>query len=365
MTVTSVHDDPAGAVPTRMRAAVLHAPGDIRVEEVAVPAPGPDEVLLRVAACGVCGSDIPRMLRNGGYVMPIICGHEFSGHVAALGPDVTGVEIGDLVSVPPLIPCRVCDHCVRGDFGLCESYGYFGSRSDGAYAGFVVVGVGNLLAMPEGLDPRAAAMLDPAAIALHALWKTGLRTGHRVLVVGAGPIGLFAIQWARLAGAAEVVSVDLSEEKAAMAREAGATAAVQTPEKARALMGAGFDVVLESAGAAVTADLAASLVGPKGHAVFVGIPHAPVELAKETWNRFMRLEITLHGAWNSFSAPFPGEEWRTAAAKMASGDLRWEFMITHELPLSALPEMMRTLGDRSTFSSKVLFVPALDQTDAS
>ena len=345
-------------VPGTMRAAVLHAPGDIRVEQVPVAAPGAGEVLLRVAACGVCGSDVPRMLRNGGYVMPIVCGHEFSGHVAELGPGVEGVELGALVSVPPLIPCRVCAHCVRGDFGLCESYDYFGSRSDGAYAEYVVVPVGNLLPVPDGLDPRAAAMLDPAAIALHALWKTGLRTGHRVLVVGAGPIGLFAIQWARHAGAAQVVSVDLSEEKAAMAREAGADAAVQSPEAARELAGPGFDVVLESAGNAAAADMAAALVGPKGHAVFVGIPHAPVELAKDTWNRFMRLEVTLHGAWNSFSAPFPGDEWRTAAAKMASGDLRWEFMITHELQLAALPQMMQTLGDRSEFTSKVLFVPA-------
>ena len=100
--------------------------------------------------------------------------------------------------------------------------------------------------------------------------------------------------------------MDLSEEKAAMAREAGATAAVQTRGGGEARWpGAGFDVVLESAGVAVAADMAASLVGPKGHAVFVGIPHAPVELAKETWNRFMRLEVTLHGAWNSFSAPSP------------------------------------------------------------
>ena len=340
-----------------MTAAVMHAPGDIRVEEVPVASPGPDEVLLKVAACGVCGSDIPRMLRNGGYVMPIICGHEFSGHVAELGPGVTGLAVGDLVSVPPLIPCRHCDFCARGDFGLCENYDYFGSRNDGAYAQYVVAPVQNLLPMPAGIDPRAAAMLDPAAIALHALWKTGLRTGHRVLVVGAGPIGLFAVQWARLAGASEVVTIDLSEEKAAMAREAGATAAVRTHEEASALAGRGFDIVLESAGVAVTANLAASLVGPQGHAVFVGIPHAPVELSKETWNRFLRLEITLHGAWNSFSAPFPGDEWRTAAAKLASGELRWEFMITHELPLAALPGMMKTLGDRSEFSAKVIFVP--------
>jgi L-iditol 2-dehydrogenase len=344
-------------VPPTMTAAVMHAPGDLRVEEVPVASPGPGEVLLEVAACGVCGSDIPRMLRNGGYVMPIICGHEFSGFVAQLGEGVTGFEVGDLVSVPPLIPCYRCDFCLKGEFGLCEDYDYFGSRNDGAYAQFVVSPVGNLLKMPAGIDPRAAAMLDPAAIALHALWKTGLRTGQRVLVVGAGPIGLFAVQWAKLAGASQIVTIDLSEEKSAMAIEAGATQAVQTHAEAKALAGRGFDVVLESAGVAVTADLAANLTGPQGHAVFVGIPHAPVELSKETWNQFLRLEVTLHGSWNSFSAPFPGEEWRTAAEKLANGQLRWQFMITHELPLADLPAMMTKLGERSEFSSKVIFLP--------
>jgi L-iditol 2-dehydrogenase len=132
---------------------------------------------------------------------------------------------------------------------------------------------------------------------------------------------------------------------------------VQTHAEAKALAGRGFDVVLESAGVAVTADLAANLTGPQGHAVFVGIPHAPVELSKETWNQFLRLEVTLHGSWNSFSAPFPGEEWRTAADKLANGQLRWDFMITHELPLAELPAMMTKLGERSEFSSKVIFLP--------
>jgi L-iditol 2-dehydrogenase len=346
--------------PESMTAAVMYAPGDIRVESAPVPSPGPGQVRLKVAACGVCGSDIPRMLRNGGYVMPIICGHEFSGWVEELGEDVAGFAIGDLVSVPPLIPCYRCDFCVQGEFGLCENYDYFGSRSNGAYAQYVVSPVGNLLKMPVGIDPRAAAMLDPAAIALHALWKTGLRTGHRVLVVGAGPIGLFAVQWAKLAGARDIVTIDLSEEKSAMALAAGATQAVQSHGEAKALAGRGFDIVLESAGVAVTADMAANLTGPQGHAVFVGIPHAPVTLSKETFNQFMRIEATLHGSWNSFSAPFPGDEWRTAADKLANGQLQWEFMITHELPLSELPAMMVKLGQRVEHSSKVIFVPNAD-----
>ena len=142
-----------------------------------------------------------------------------------------------------------------------------------------------------------------------------------------------------------------------MALEAGATAAVRTPEEASALAGRGFDIVLESAGVPVTADLAASLVGPRGHAVFVGIPHAPVELAKETWNRFMRLEVTLHGAWNSFGAPFPGKQWTVALEALASGTLKWEFMITHDLKLEALPGMFESFKARNDFFSKVMFRP--------
>lgn len=343
--------------PETMTAAVMYAPGDIRVESVPVPQPGPGQVLLKVAACGVCGSDIPRMNHNGGYVMPIICGHEFSAWIEQLGEGVTDLAVGDLVTVPPLIPCWHCDQCARGQFSLCEAYDYFGSRSNGAYAQYVISPANNVLAMPEGIHPLAAAMIDPAAIALHAIWKTGLRHGHDVAVVGAGPIGLFAVEWAVMAGANRVVAIDLATEKQPMMRQAGATHAVTSREEAMAICPAGFDVVVESAGSPITADMAAALCAPHGEAVFIGIPHAPVELGKATYDRFLRQEITLHGSWNSFSAPFPGDEWRTVAAKMADGSLAWEFMISHRLDLEELPKTMKALGERSIVSSKVLFLP--------
>lgn len=343
--------------PASMTAAVMHSPGDIRVETVPVPDPGPGQVRLKVAACGVCGSDIPRMNRNGGHVMPIICGHEFSAWVEKVGDGVTDLAVGDLVTVPPLIPCWHCDQCARGHFSLCEDYDYFGSRSDGAYAQYVLSPANNVLLMPPGVDPLAAAMVDPAAIALHAIWKTGLRQGHDVAVVGAGPIGLFAVEWAAMAGANRVVAIDLSVEKQPMMHEAGATHAVTSRKEALQVCPAGFDVVVESAGSPVTADLAAALCAPHGEAVFIGIPHAPVELRKETYDRFLRQEVTLRGSWNSFSAPFPGDEWRTVASKMADGSLKWEFMISHRLGLEELPKTMLALGDRSIVSSKVLFLP--------
>lgn len=340
-----------------MTAAVMHEPGDIRVEQVPVPEITEGDVLLRVEACGVCGSDIPRMNFAGAYYTPIICGHEFSGTIVEVGDAVEGLAVGQLVTVPPLIPCYTCDSCLAGHFSLCEDYGYFGSRQEGAYAQYVAVNAANAFPMPEGVDPRAAAMMDPSAIALHAIYRTKLGAGSRVAVTGAGPIGLFAIQWARLLGATEVLAVDLSPEKAAMAREAGATMTANNDAEALEQAGLGFDVVIESAGAAQTVALATQLTARHGEAVFIGIPHTPVELAKSTFSHFLRREASLHGSWNSFSAPFPGREWVESARAFADGSLKWEFMITHELGLDALPETMRQLGERSIFSSKVLFMP--------
>ena len=292
------------------------------------------------------------MLRNGGYVMPIICGHEFSGYVEQLGEGVTDFELGDLVSVPPLIPCYHCDFCVRGEFGLCVDthvaavqvgIGCRSRRAGRVQRGEILVPVRER-GERAGLEPRGLA---------HALWKTGAPgtgSGRRGWSIGLfTPVGEAGWRGPDCDGRCE--------RRSAMAREAGATGAVQTHDEAKALAGRGFDIVLESAGGPVTADMAAHLTGPQGHAVFVGIPHAPVTLSKETFNQFMRLEVTLHGSWNSFSAPFPGDEWRTAAYKLANGELKWELMITHELPLSELPAMMVKLGDRSEFTSKVIFLP--------
>lgn len=338
-----------------MRAAVMHRPADIRVEDVARPKLEPGHVILQVAACGVCGSDIDRMLSKGAHRMPLICGHEFSGWVREIADDVDGVREGDLVTVPPLIPCFSCEQCARGNFSLCEDYDYFGSRRDGAYAEFVSVPSTNLLRVPDGLDPAAAAMVDPAAIALHAIWRWELRAGQRVAVVGCGPIGLFAIQWARMAGVSEVLAVDVTAPKLEMARQAGATMTASTDDDA--LQTGLYDLVVEAAGVPAAEDLAVRLVAPGGAASFVGIPNREVLLGATSFEHFLRQEIHLLGSWNSFSAPFPGDEWRTTLAKMASGDLRWQFMVTHDLGIEKLPAVFEVLGERSEFTSKVIFRP--------
>lgn len=340
-----------------MRAAILHSPGDIRMADVAKPTPGSGEVLLKVAAVGVCGSDLPRMLIKGAHKMPIICGHEFSGHIEEMGADVEGFEIGTLCTVPPMLPCGACDQCLTGNYSRCRDYDYFGSRRDGAYAEWVVVPVSNLLRVPQGCDPRAAAMVDPASIALHAIWKAGgVRVGSRGAVIGCGAIGLFAIQWMLMMGATEVIAIDVSQEKLAQAREAGAAHCFLVGEEIPAALLA--DVIVEAAGHPSSVNAAITLAAPGGHVVFIGIPVGDVTLSNKTFQHILRQEVSLHGSWNSFGAPYPGPQWTVTLDKLASGALKWEFMLTHELPLEALPEMFETLqSDRTLFFSKIMFRP--------
>ncbi|MBE6483459.1 MAG: galactitol-1-phosphate 5-dehydrogenase [Actinomycetaceae bacterium] len=341
-----------------MAAVQMYAPGDIRLEQVAKPRPGPGQVLMKVAACGVCGSDLARMYKKGPHKLPLITGHEFSAYVEELGPGVTGLQVGDLVTVPPMIPCFECDPCLQGQFSLCENYDYYGSRRHGAYAQYVAGPANLLVKVPGGLDARAAAMVDPSAIALHAIRRTKITVTSRVAVLGGGgPIGLFAIQWARILGAATVVAVDVSQEKAELARLAGADAAYTSFDDLESAMGSGFDVVVETTGVAAIADRAVGITARHGDVTLIGIPNAAVEISERNWARLMRLEIDIHGSWNSFGAPYPGPEWTATLEHLARGSLRWEFMITHEAGLERVDELIRAMYERTIHSCKVLFLP--------
>ncbi|MBN8526543.1 MAG: alcohol dehydrogenase catalytic domain-containing protein, partial [Planctomycetes bacterium] len=167
-----------------MKAAVLHAIGDLRVEQIATPIPGPGEVLVRIASCGVCGSDVPRVFSKGTYHFPTVCGHEFAGTVAS----ACDLAAGTPVTVFPLLWCGKCPECERGAYARCEDYGYLGSRSDGGFAEYVVAPRRNLLPLPAGVSLEEGAMTEPAAVALHAVRRSGLQAGESVAVFGAGPI---------------------------------------------------------------------------------------------------------------------------------------------------------------------------------
>ena len=337
-----------------MRLVHLHAPGDIRNGRGPIPEPPAGEVRVRVAAVGVCGSDIPRMLSKGAHRMPIVCGHEVAGTVEAVGDGVSAAWLDTHVTVAPLIPCGQCDQCQQGHPTRCSNYDYIGSRRDGAYAESFIVPVGNLVPLPDHVPFEAGAMTDPAAIAHYAFAKTKLQPGQSVAVVGCGAIGLFAVQWARLHGASSVHAIDTDESKHAIARELGADMATHpdaTQEFDR------YDVVLEAAGFPSSINLASRLAGPGGEVVFIGIPTTDVTLDRATFDHLLRHEITWHGAWNSFGDPFPGASWFDTVEAFETGDLKWQPIVTHDLDLAELPATFEKIRQRELSYAKILFRP--------
>jgi len=348
-----------------MRALVLHGIGDLRVEEVPRPIPAPGEVLVRVAFCGVCGSDIPRVFVKGTYRFPLICGHEFAGTVEECGQGVTGYREGDRVAVFPLLWCGRCPACERGAFVMCSSYDYYGSRRDGAFAEFVAVPERNLLKVPEGVSLEAAAMTEPAAVALHALRRAGgSLVGQTAVIFGAGPIGLLAAQWARRMGAEQVILFDVVPEKLHMARRLGfglafdsnACGPVEVVSSLTA--GRGAELCIEAAGVPPTLCQAIAVARTGGRVVILGNPSADVTLPASLISQTMRRELDLLGVWNStFSPAGNNDDWHAVLSAVAAGRLELEPIVTHRVPLEDARAALLRMRDRTEFFAKVLIQP--------
>ncbi len=347
-----------------MLAVRMYKPKDLRVEEIPAPSPGDKEALLKILAVGICGSDIPRVNTYGAYHYPITIGHEFSARIEALGADTAGFQVGQRVTVAPLLPCGECKSCLRGQYSMCDNYDYFGSRRDGAMAEYLVSPVANLLPLPDPVDDLAGAMVDPCANAVHALTQVGFQSGDSVCVYGVGPIGLFAVQCAKAMGAGKVAAVDIDEKKLAIAKACGADVIIDgrtehAPETVRDLLDGGADVVLDVAGTPVSQINCIHSAAKGGHIAFVGISHKGLELDAKTVDAVMRRQLQITGSWNSFTAPFPGKDWTTSIQLMAEGRIDARPIISHVLPLRDAPDIFRRIDEKSLFFNKVLFVPPL------
>ncbi|THF82269.1 galactitol-1-phosphate 5-dehydrogenase [Cohnella fermenti] len=344
-----------------MKAYVLNAIGDLRLTEVPKPTPAAGEVLLRIAACGVCGSDIPRIYTKGTYRFPTIPGHEFSGYVEAVGKDVDAGLIGRLAAVFPLLPCRKCPSCEVGSYATCSAYDYRGSRSDGAFAEYVCVPAWNLIPAPEGLGAEEAAMAEPAAVALHALRRGGLDIGDNVLISGAGPIGLLLAQWAQAWGASQVLLADVDDRKLAFAKQLGFDQ-VANPLledlQAWALErtgGAGVDLAVEGAGHASSWENCLRAARSGGRVVLMGNPTGTMTLTQTGYWEMLRKQLTVVGTWNSDYSDFPKNEWKLAVQAMAERRIQALPLITHLVSLEQLGEAIAMMKDHSAFYSKVMW----------
>ncbi|HHY32261.1 MAG TPA: galactitol-1-phosphate 5-dehydrogenase [Firmicutes bacterium] len=347
-----------------MLAARLYAPGDIRVEEVPVPEVGEREVLIKVMAAGICGSDPPRAMSTGTYSYPLTIGHEFAGEIAATGSGVKGLSPGERVTAIPLIPCGSCGYCRAGQYNLCDQYDYIGSRTDGAFAQYMKTRAENVLVIPDSVDFETAATSDPAAVALHAVRKAGITVGDTVAVLGVGPIGLFAVQWAKLVGAIMVMAVDIYDEKLEIARRLGADICVNARKDDPVAMvnqitsGKGINRVIETAGVPQTQHQGCLIASKLGSVVFCGISHAGLELSEAAVDRVMRREISVFGSWNSGDVTLPYEDdWKTTLCFMGQGKIVAKPFITHRYPLIDVPKVFDDIWNGHMVHGKVLFLP--------
>jgi len=343
-----------------MKAAVLHAPGDLRIEEVSIPSIAENYVLLKVKAAGICGSDIDRVMKTGTYHFPTIPGHEFSGEIVKTGSSVLNWKPGDRAVAAPIMPCYTCRSCQEGNYGQCDSYNYLGSRTDGGFAEYVAVPESNLIHLPDTISYMEGAAIEPAAVTLHGIMRLSFRPGDTAVILGCGAIGIFAIQMAKIMGATRVIAVDIDDKKLDFARAAGAdlringmTASVVAEIKTLT-NNRGADIVIETAGTSITQVQSIEVCRKHGQVLYLGTAHKDVVIPPHVFEHIVRGEIIITGSWNSFSAPFPGREWTAVISFLEEKRLDIKSFITHQYPLEDAPKVIRQMSERCFLFNKIV-----------
>lgn len=337
-------------IPDSTRAAVLHGPEDLRIEHVPVPPLGPGDVLVAVDAVGVCGSDMHYFAdgRNGGNVLkqPTVLGHEASGVITAVGEQVR-LPVGARVAIEPAVGCGDCPTCRSGRYNLCPTGTCFGSPpTDGTIAEHVVAQARAVHRLPEEIDTELGALIEPLAVAVWAVRRADVRFGHRVLVTGAGPIGILVAQVARAAGATDVVVTDVNDDRLAKAAALGATTTVNTATHALDLPA--MDRLIECSGHPGALWQGIQALGPGARATVVG--QAPPAVDGLPLAYLQRWEIDLSTAFR-YAHAFPA-----AIALAATGRVDLAGLVTGRFPLDQIATALRAPG-RDPRHLKILIRP--------
>ncbi|SKB94736.1 L-iditol 2-dehydrogenase [Lachnospiraceae bacterium] len=350
-----------------MKAYVLHDINDLRFEDVQKPVPSPGEVLLKVSAAGICGSDIPRIYDTGAHVHPLIPGHEFSGIVEELGNGADESLSGKRVGVFPLIPCMECDPCRHGKYEMCRHYSYIGSRRDGAFAEYVAVPSRNVIVIPDEISMETAAMLEPMAVAVHAM-RRGFKTceiinGYAV-VFGMGTIGLMLTAFLLDAGVDpdKLLAIGNKSFQREMALEIGVKADNfydiregdtdgWINEKTD---GRGVELTFECVGKNVTVVQAVDHASPSGRIVFVGNPHSDMDFSRDVYWKILRNQLKITGTWNSSFTGEKSDDWHYVLDRLKKGTIKPEKFITHRFSLNELHKGFKLMRDKSEPYVKVM-----------
>ncbi len=339
------------AIPSTMRVSVLRGIGDIAVEQRAVPEPGPGEVLIKVGSVGICGSDIHYYQhgRIADYVVrePMILGHEAGGTVVAVGAGVDEGRIGQAVAMEPGIPCRVCRECKAGRYNLCPDVRFFATPPiDGAFAEYVVLAADFAHPVPDSLSEDAAGLIEPLSVGVWACAKVAVGAGTRVLISGAGPIGLMNVQVAKALGATEITVTDISPDRLEKAKAFGATRVLDARTENAADLGIEVDAFIDCSGAEVAVRQGIRAVRPAGHVALVGMGADEISLPV---GLVQGRELTVTGTFR-YANTYP-----TAIALAAAGSIDLDGMVTGHFGLDDVEAALN--AGRDPNSMKVIVRP--------
>ncbi|MDT5026105.1 MAG: L-iditol 2-dehydrogenase [Micromonosporaceae bacterium] len=318
-------------------AAVLHAAGDLRVEEYPAPEPGPHEVLVEIRSVGVCGSDVHYYEhgRIGDFVVnaPLVLGHESSGVVVGLGTGATARHVGQRVALEPGVPCGGCRQCRTGRYNLCPDVKFFATPPiDGAFARFVAINEQFAHPLPDNVSDDAGALVEPLSVGVWANRKAGTTVGSRVLVTGAGPIGVVVALVARASGAAHVTVVDVNPHRLRQAERLGVDEALDGRDQPD-LAAREPDVLLECTGVAAVVRSGIAALRPAGRAVLVGMSaeaNLPLPVAA-----IQARELTVTGTFR-YANTYP-----EAIALAASGRVPLDRLVGARVPLQDTEKALR------------------------
>jgi len=331
-----------------MQAAIFYGPGDLRIEERPLPRPIPGYVLVRVTACGICGTDYH--IYHGEFPTrpPVIIGHEYAGQVVQLGPGVSRLAVGDMVAIDPNIPCHTCRPCRRGAIHLCENLRALGVDLDGGFAEFCLVPQEQCYLLPEGVSALEGAMTEPLACCVHGIELANIRPGDTVAIIGGGAIGQMLAQLARLRGAGRILLSDPIPERREMAHQLGIELTIDPQEidplqKGGPLEG-GADIVIEAVGLPSTTQQAIAWAAPGATILWFGVT-PPGETIPIEPNLVFRKELTIRGARIN-----PHTHAR-ALELLAAQRIKVEPLITRKVSLETLPQLLQA---RSSSDIKIV-----------
>jgi L-iditol 2-dehydrogenase len=308
-----------------MKAYVLYGVNDLRYDEIKKPECPKGWAIVKVKAAGICSSDIPRIFTKGTYHFPTIPGHEFSGVVDSVGSSVDAHLIGEHVGIFPLIPCRQCEQCKQKHYEMCKHYDYIGSRRDGGLAEFVAVPIWNLIVLNKKIPFTSAAMLEPMAVALHAMKIANVKDNYSVAICGTGMIGVCAGQWAKKLGAKSVVVIGRNNLKRELVENCG----LQYITHDALDTSIQYNCVLEAVGTPESITQSINITKSSGTLVVMGNPSGDINLSQSVYWQILRKQLIVKGTWNSSYDGINKSDWTDVVSALADNEINIRPLISH------------------------------------